>query len=260
MRYANIEIDAGRHTGILGSLYQTEALVEFPTLLAVVSFWNMEIQKPEQPGIGQTKFGRVQFGQNRPAPSFVPASVVEIDSKLQEDAVALDVAQQSAPEAPSQSDAGASNTQQREERLNETAPPLPHSEPSDYTIPVEEILIRLREVNIEKSKDTVQRYCREGALDCQKLGLFKRFFATQKSVDALIIKMQPDEDARNCIQVHEAVSTENVVETKDTDAGAPNRVQAQPTADETNPKRITKRNCARRRSKPGQFFEGRNPG
>ncbi len=183
---------------------------------------------------------QARFGQNRPAPSFMPASVAVNEPEVQEDAVAQDMAQPSAYEAPLQPNAGASNNLRHVDQLDETAPPLPHSERSEYIIPVEEILIRLREANIEKSKDTVQRYCREGSLDCKKLGLFKRFFATEKSLVVLLKKMQPDEDARNCIKVHEVASTKNVVETKDTDAPASNRAQVQPTAEETGPEETAK--------------------
>jgi len=90
---------------------------------------------------------------------------------------------------------------------------------------VEEILTRLHEVGIDKSKDSVQRYCREGALECQKLGLFKRYFATEKSLAALIEKMQPDEDARSSIQVHEAAPIRDMTKNNNTDAVASNRTQ-----------------------------------
>jgi len=39
------------------------------------------------------------------------------------------------------------------------APLSPVEERSDYTVSVEEVLIRLHNLGIDKSKDTIQRYC-----------------------------------------------------------------------------------------------------
>ena len=75
---------------------------------------------------------------------------------------------------------------------------------SDYTVSVDEVLIRLHEIGIDKSKDTIQRYCREGDLDCEKLGMLRRYFATEASVAKLIEKLQPDAEALSVKQVHEA--------------------------------------------------------
>jgi len=183
------------------------------------------LSEGQQSGNMQTR-----IGQNRPSPSFKPASVTVNEPKVQDNAVAMNVAQHSPLQGPVTLDAGASGKLQPQEQkmqAEKTAPPLPHSQRPEYIIPVEEILIRLHEVGIEKSKDSVQRYCREGALDCKKLGLFKRFFATEKSIAALIEKMQPDEDARNCIQVNETASIRDVVDAKETDAGASTREQVQ---------------------------------
>ena len=77
---------------------------------------------------------------------------------------------------------------------------LPHR--SDYTNSVDDIRIKLNEIGISKSKDTIQRYCREGSLDCQKLGMFKRYFATEKSVEKLIEKTKTDASATNCVKAY----------------------------------------------------------
>jgi len=169
-----------------------------------------------------------KLGRNRPAPSFVPVSVAAKEIEAQDDAVASNAAQQNTL----QMDAGAHSNVQDEVQTAEPATTLPHPEQRDFTLSVEEILIRLRNSGIDKSKDSVQRYCREGTLDCQKLGLFRRYFATEISLTALIEKMRPDEDVRNCIQVHEAASTRDVLENNETGAGASNRVLVHPTEDE----------------------------
>ena len=56
----------------------------------------------------------------------------------------------------------------------------------DYPLSVDEIRSRLFAIGISKSKDTIQRYCREGTLDCVKLGMLRRFHATEASVASLI--------------------------------------------------------------------------
>ena len=81
--------------------------------------------------------------------------------------------------------------------------PLPDS---DFTLSVDEVRQRLREQEIEKSKDTIQRYCRNGELACRKLGMFKRFYATENSVTKLIDNLQPDASA---VQVHASAQTED---------------------------------------------------
>ncbi len=70
--------------------------------------------------------------------------------------------------------------------------PPPHHALPDTPVSVDELLIRLHEIGIDKSKDTIQRYCREGDLDCEKLGMLRRYFATEVSVEKLIEKLQPD--------------------------------------------------------------------
>lgn len=74
-----------------------------------------------------------------------------------------------------------------------------------YVLSVEEIRSRLLEVGLPKSKDTVQRYCREGTLNCLKLGMLRRYFATEDSVNALVENLQQDADAYNSMQLREGV-------------------------------------------------------
>ncbi len=93
------------------------------------------------------------------------------------------------------------------------APPTPPSGAEEqYSVSVDEIRSRLQSVGISKSKDTVQRWCREGQLDCQRLGLMRRYFATEPSVEAWMQELQKkensqDEDSRT--QVHEASRSSN---------------------------------------------------
>ena len=176
-----------------------------------------------------------QIGRNRLVPSFVPASVTAKENQSQPDAGVQNIAQSS----PLLLDAGTSNFVQDDPSALETKPSLPHPELKDYTFSVEEVLMRLREVGIEKSKDTIQRYCREGDLDCQKLGMFRRYFATEASLELLIEKFQPDADALTSTQVHEGTDVEeleepqvleaapirDVIENHDPHAGASTRVQ-----------------------------------
>jgi hypothetical protein len=84
--------------------------------------------------------------------------------------------------------------------------------PKDYSVSVDEIRLLLFENGIEKSKDTIQRYCREGRLDAVKLGLLRRYFATPPSVECLIeylrtdaveIDAELDAPASTGVQVHE---------------------------------------------------------
>lgn len=77
-----------------------------------------------------------------------------------------------------------------------------------YEVSVDEIRARLIGVDISKSKDTIQRYCREGRLDCQKIGVFRRYYATEESVKKLIAWLQIDADADGGKQVHEDASTD----------------------------------------------------
>jgi hypothetical protein len=78
----------------------------------------------------------------------------------------------------------------------------------EYTLSVDEIRLKLHSIGISKSKDTIQRYCREGELECFKLGMFKRYYATEQSVEKLIDKLVTDEAASSSTQVHEVAHTE----------------------------------------------------
>lgn len=85
--------------------------------------------------------------------------------------------------------------------------------PKDYCVSVDEIRLLLFENGIEKSKDTIQRYCREGRLDAVKLGLLRRYFATPLSVERLLEYLRTDAvevdaaeldaDASTGMQAHE---------------------------------------------------------
>ena len=97
-----------------------------------------------------------------------------------------------------------------------------------YVLSVEEIRARLLDVGLPKSKDTVQRYCREGTLSCLKLGMLRRYFATEDSVDVLIENLQQDADAYNGMQVHEAAE-QNPLQLR-----APQNRESQSNIDETH--------------------------
>ncbi|PHP65448.1 hypothetical protein CSC94_19000 [Zhengella mangrovi] len=70
-----------------------------------------------------------------------------------------------------------------------------------YPLSVDDIRSRLFALGISKSKDTVQRYCREGVLDCVKLGMFRRYFATEASVASLLATLQSDAAADSGMQL-----------------------------------------------------------
>lgn len=136
-------------------------------------------------------------------------------------------------------DVPATETAQQSPMQEVAAPVQPHAGAKEYTVPVDEIRSRLHVAGIEKSKDTVQRYCREGQLDCQKQGILKRYFATEKSVLDLMEKLEVNAPASDSMQVHEAAysSKEEIVqphagaevnsiaENKDPHAGASNSMQ-----------------------------------
>jgi hypothetical protein len=77
----------------------------------------------------------------------------------------------------------------------------------DYSVSVEEIRLLLFENGIEKSKDTIQRYCREGRLDAVKLGLLRRYFATPLSVERLIEYLRTDAVELDAADLDEPAST-----------------------------------------------------
>lgn len=95
-----------------------------------------------------------------------------------------------------------------------------------YVLSVEEIRSRLFDVGLPKSKDTIQRYCREGTLNCLKLGMLRRYFATEDSVCALIENLQQDADVYNGMQVHEGS------EQYPLQLHAPKSYESQPNSDE----------------------------
>ncbi len=95
-----------------------------------------------------------------------------------------------------------------------TAAPQTEAEKTDlpaaaeYTISVEQVRDHLRLKGLSKSKDTIQRWCRAGDLDCRKMGLLNRFFTTEASLQALEEKLLPDmiADQTGTAQPHEAAA------------------------------------------------------
>ena len=79
--------------------------------------------------------------------------------------------------------------------------------PKDYCVSVDEIRLLLFENGIEKSKDTIQRYCREGRLDAVKLGLLRRYFATPLSVKRLLDYLRTDAVEIEASELDAAAST-----------------------------------------------------
>ncbi|MEX0344614.1 MAG: helix-turn-helix domain-containing protein, partial [Rhizobiaceae bacterium] len=73
-----------------------------------------------------------------------------------------------------------------------------------YPLSVKDIRSKLFGLGISKSKDSIQRYCREGMLDCVKLGMLRRYYVTEASVDTLIETLQNDEASSGGMQLHEA--------------------------------------------------------
>lgn len=64
--------------------------------------------------------------------------------------------------------------------------------PGEFTISVQDVREHLRSKGLSKSKDTVQRWCRNGELTCQKRGVLNRYFTTEASLLALEKKLLPD--------------------------------------------------------------------
>jgi hypothetical protein len=79
--------------------------------------------------------------------------------------------------------------------------------PKDYSVSVDEVRLLLFENGIEKSKDTIQRYCREGRLDAVKLGLLRRYFATPLSVERLLEYLKTDAVEVDAPELGAAAST-----------------------------------------------------
>ena len=76
-----------------------------------------------------------------------------------------------------------------------------------YPLSVDDIRTRLFALGISKSKDSIQRYCREGTLDCVKLGMLRRYYATEVSVEDLLETLQNDAAASDSTQLHEATGS-----------------------------------------------------
>lgn len=121
--------------------------------------------------------------------------------------------------------------------------------PEDFTISVDQVREHFRANGLSKSKDTVQRWCRNGDLTCQKRGVLGRYFTTEASLLKLEQKLLPDmiaENAgtksalRNDLPVHAAVDVEErggVQAHEAEDAGASSDMQpdAQVHASERSP-------------------------
>ncbi|MEO9894785.1 MAG: helix-turn-helix domain-containing protein [Paracoccaceae bacterium] len=63
---------------------------------------------------------------------------------------------------------------------------------ADYTISVDQVREHFRQRGLRKSKDTIQRWCRNGELDCRKQGIFNRYFTSETSLLMLEQKLLPD--------------------------------------------------------------------
>lgn len=70
----------------------------------------------------------------------------------------------------------------------------PQAEPlaEEFTISVDQVRAHFRAKGLQKSKDTIQRWCRTGELACQKRGVLNRYFTTEASLSTLEIKLLPD--------------------------------------------------------------------
>ena len=125
----------------------------------------------------------------------------------------------------------------------QATPPEPNRPDSAFTVSVDEARRRLADIGLDRSKDTIQRYCREGSLEARKLGLFGKYFITEDSMTSFIEKMQHDagespivqqdaggsSDDYSGMQVHEAAADEVVEETPDLHAGASKSAQVDAT-------------------------------
>lgn len=146
------------------------------------------------------------FGRRRSVfaqtPNYSPAAPAQEDAPaVQDDAGVKNTAQ---PEALQQG-AAVLQAPAAAAQVDAPATPPPVSEaPHQYVVSVDEIRLRLDEIGIAKSKDSIQRYCREGRLDCERFGLMRRYFATEASVTSLIETLQKDAPASDSVQLHEA--------------------------------------------------------
>lgn len=123
-----------------------------------------------------------------------------------------------APEAnPLQPETSSQNNAVQRDEAVQLHTPAPHvslkkeevSAPGDYTISVEQVRDHLRQKGLIKSKDTIQRWCRTGDLDCRKMGLLNRFFTTEASLKTLEEKLLPDliADQVGSMQSHEGAGS-----------------------------------------------------
>lgn len=130
-------------------------------------------------------FGRPRPSPTTPAPAAAAAPDTAQPSPLQE------------PAAPVQGHAPANQ--------DDAAPPLTDE---DFVLSVNDIRVKLENLGISKSKDSIQRYCRDGLLEWRKLGMFNRYYVTERSVEKLIDTLRLDEAAASGTQEHEAPSEE----------------------------------------------------
>lgn len=122
----------------------------------------------------------------------------------------------------------------------DTPPPLTQANrpDTDFTVSVEQARETLAVAGFKRSKDTVQRYCRDGTLEARKLGMFSRFFITQNSLDVFLEKMQLDAGVSaftdSDVKLHEDAEDTASEETQDLDANASDEMQAQTGASSGN--------------------------
>lgn len=100
-------------------------------------------------------------------------------------------------DTPAPQDNAAQNTPNNNDIQQGTAAQSNLQEPTpaqieDHTISVEQVREHFKSKGLRKSKDTVQRWCRTGELDCQKRGVLGRYFTTETSLFALEQKLLPD--------------------------------------------------------------------
>lgn len=135
---------------------------------------------------------------------------------------------------------------QQHERQTQTqaveGAPLSHAKvnrpDSDFTISVDQARDALAEAGLKRSKDTVQRYCRDSTLEARKLGMFSLFFIAPDSLDAFLAKMHLDAgastDAHIDVQVHKDATGEKTQDPQQA-AGEVMQVQADASSDAADP-------------------------
>jgi hypothetical protein len=137
-----------------------------------------------------------QFGRHRGVPLHAapkqPDAAADTTSheEVQQNAAPQDMAQNNALQ---QDAASAPDMQVHAPELEAEPQPYPKPLPIEaYTISVDQVRARFRAKGVTKSKDTVQRWCRTGELDCQKRGVLGRYFTNEPSLLALEEKLLPD--------------------------------------------------------------------